>query len=104
MTVRGTKRLVLMAAALVVVAAALNIWNAFGPRGQGWKDFTDILPFGFFAILLATLWTQLSKQEAEHGPDYTPPASPHARTLLVIAGLLPVILTAVAVFLIVRKG
>jgi len=102
--VRNNKRLLLVAALRVVNAGGLNLWNAFGPDGDGWKGVSDLIPFLFFAIVLGTLWTRLSKMEAEHGPDYTPPSSPYARTTLVIAGLVALVLAAVATFLLLRRG
>jgi hypothetical protein len=61
MNVRNNKRLLLVAAALVVVAGGLNVWNAIGPGGKGWKDLSEVLPFGFFALLLGSLWWRLAK-------------------------------------------
>lgn len=101
MTIRGAKRLVLAALVLVGLAAILGAAKAFLPGGKGVSDLTDCLPALFFLFLLSTLWNRLSRLEAEHGPDYVQPTPPYARTLLVIAIILAVVL-AVMAFLIVR--
>jgi hypothetical protein len=101
MTIRGAKRLVLAALVLVGLAAIVGAVNAFLPGGKGVSDLTDCLPALFFLFLLSTMWNRLSRLEAEHGPDYVQPTAPYARTLLVIAIILAVVL-AVMAFLIVR--
>lgn len=104
MNVRTSKRLVLVALLLVVLAAGLNLFNAFGPGGGGWREMDSALLFAPFAVVLGSLWRQFSKMEAEHGPDYVQPASPHRRTLLVVAGIGAVLLAALTAFLILNKG
>ena len=100
MTVRQGKRLMMIAAILVAVAAALNLVVAFRHHGAG--DFFEAAPLLVFLALLATLWRRYARLEAEHGPDYVAPTT-RARPLLVGLAVVAAVLGAVAGYLIARR-
>jgi hypothetical protein len=99
MTVRGNKKLVLVALGVVGLAFILRLVTAFLPRGHGVSDLADGLPFLFFLLFLSVMWNRLSRLEAEHGPDYVQPTPPYARALLVVLVGVAVALATVAFFL-----
>jgi hypothetical protein len=99
MTVRGNKKLVLVALGVVGLGLIVSALKAFLPGGKGVSDLTDCLPFLFFLLILSTMWNRLARLEAEHGPDHVEPSPPYARVVLIAAAVLAVVLAAVAVFL-----
>lgn len=104
MTVRNTKRLVMVAAALATSALATsalaaNLFVVFLHRGRSHDYFELVMPLIFLPVL-SSMWTRLSKLEAEHGPDYVEPTPRHARPILIGLGVVALILGAVAAYLV----
>ncbi|HEV2532418.1 hypothetical protein [Phenylobacterium sp.] len=98
MTVRQTKRLVLVASVLIALVVALNLGLFLWHRGAN-RDLFDVVMPLLFVVVMSSIWRRLSRLEAEHGPDYVEPTSRYARPLLIGLGALAVILGGVAAYL-----
>jgi hypothetical protein len=102
MTVRQTKLMVVVAAAAVIAALMANLAVIF-LRHRGVSGASDLLPEVAIGLLLWTIWRRLSGLEAEHGPDYVEPPSKYAKPLLIVAGVLALVLAALAAYLIASR-
>jgi hypothetical protein len=102
MTVRQTKRLVLVAGAVLMAAIAANLAVVL-IRHNDVSDALHVLPEAFFLLLLASMWRRLGLMEATHGPDYVEPQPKYAKPVLIVASLVAIILAAVAAYLIATR-
>ena len=102
MTVRNTKRLIVVLVALLVLLPAANLFLSLRGGGHDLPYFELMMPL-FLVIAFAGTWRRLSKLEAEHGPDFVQPAPPNARKLLIGAGIVAAVLGAVAGYLIATR-
>ena len=100
MTIRNTKRLMMLVIGLLVLVTVLNVFVTLRRSGRGIDYFEMIMPL-FMVVVFAGSLRRLSKLEAEHGPDYVQPSPPYARKVLIGAGFVAAVLGAVAGYLIV---
>ena len=102
MTIRNTKRMILLAIALLVLVTLLDVFVTLRRPGHSIDYFEMVMPLLFVAVFAGT-WRRLSKLEAEHGPDYVQPSPPYARKMLIGAGIVAAVLGAIAGYLIVAR-
>lgn len=102
MTVRTTKRLIMLLVALLILLTAVRLGLVLW-KGTSFNLSGVVLPL-FVVVMLASTWRRLSALEAEHGPDYVQPAPPQARKLLIgVAVLLAVLAGVLGYFLATRR-
>jgi len=100
MTIRNTKRLMMLVIGLLVLVTILDVVVTMRRPGRTIDYFEMVMPL-FLVIVFVGSWRRLSKLEAEHGPDYVQPSPPYARKLLIGAGIVAAVLGAIAGYLIV---
>ena len=100
MTIRNTKRLMMLVIGLLILVSALEVFLGFR-RSAGQINYVEMVMPLFMVVVFAGTWRRLSKLEAEHGPDYVQPSPPYARKVLIGAGIVAAVLGAIAGYLIV---
>src|SRR6476646_7526538 len=102
MTVRNTKRLIVLALVLMIIAAGLNIFVAVTRTDHRVEYLPIAMPL-FVFVLFIQPWRRLSALEAEHGPDYVQPQPPYATKVLAVATGLAVVVATVLAYLVFRR-
>jgi len=102
MTVRQTKRLLMILGALLALLTAIHLSLVILRPGPSPDLGGLVLPL-LVIVMLSSVWRSLSRLEAQHGPDYVQPMTGLARPLIVGLALLAAVVGGVAAYLLATR-